>query len=101
MTVRSIHWFRKGLRIHDNPALIEACKGAEDVKPVFILDPWFTKNANVGVNRWRFLMQSLEDLDRQLKSVNSRYMYLIILFSLYLIGLKLSVYTPIVCSNNR
>jgi hypothetical protein len=22
----SIHWFRKGLRLHDNPALVEACK---------------------------------------------------------------------------
>lgn len=25
MTV-SIHWFRKGLRLHDNPALLEACR---------------------------------------------------------------------------
>lgn len=22
----TIHWFRKGLRLHDNPALLEACK---------------------------------------------------------------------------
>ena len=22
----AIHWFRKGLRLHDNPALLEACK---------------------------------------------------------------------------
>lgn len=26
MTVVTIHWFRKGLRLHDNPALLEACK---------------------------------------------------------------------------
>ena len=34
-------WFRKGLRLHDNPAL----KAALDLKPkhlypIFILDPW-------------------------------------------------------------
>ncbi|KAK3103392.1 hypothetical protein FSP39_018906 [Pinctada imbricata] len=71
-TKRAIHWFRKGLRLHDNPALVAACQNAEDVRPVFILDPWFTKHANVGINRWRFLLQSLEDLDNSLKKINSR-----------------------------
>jgi len=27
---------------------------------VFILDPWFANPMNVGVNRYRFLLQSLE-----------------------------------------
>ncbi|KAH3886385.1 hypothetical protein DPMN_010390 [Dreissena polymorpha] len=72
MTQRSVHWFRKGLRLHDNPALNAACENASHVWPVFVLDPWFATHADVGVNRWRFLLQSLVDLDNQLRVHNSR-----------------------------
>lgn len=72
MAQRSIHWFRKGLRLHDNPALLAAYENASHIWPIFILDPWFPKNANVGANRWRFLMQTLQDLDDSLKKFNSR-----------------------------
>jgi len=72
----AIHWFRKGLRLHDNPALLEAIKPVNGeilrLKPVFVLDPWFVKNAKVGPNRWRFLLQTLEDLDSSLKKMGSR-----------------------------
>ncbi|KAF5307814.1 hypothetical protein FQR65_LT06686 [Abscondita terminalis] len=54
----TVHWFRKGLRFHDNPALRE--------------DPWFAGSSNVGINKWRFLLQCLEDLDRSLRKMNSR-----------------------------
>ena len=67
-----IHWFRKGLRLHDNPALIAAIESKLELCPIFILDPWFVENARVGQNRWRFLQQSLADLDSQLKSLGSR-----------------------------
>ncbi|XP_023343724.1 cryptochrome-2 [Eurytemora carolleeae] len=72
----TIHWFRKGLRLHDNAGLLEACKpvGSQHLplKPVFLLDPWFVKNARVGVNRWRFLIQSLNDLDSSLRKLGTR-----------------------------
>ena len=55
MVVNSVHWFRKGLRLHDNPALQEALSGADTVRCVYILDPWFAGAANVGINRWRFV----------------------------------------------
>ena len=71
-----VHWFRKGLRLHDNPALVEALKPVNGdilrLKPVFVLDPWFVKNAKVGPNRWRFLLQSLTDLDTSLQKLGSR-----------------------------
>jgi cryptochrome len=42
-----IHWFRKGLRVHDNPALNEAISKAislkGSVRPIFILDPAILK----------------------------------------------------------
>ncbi|XP_062276746.1 cryptochrome-2 [Scomber scombrus] len=72
MVVNSVHWFRKCLRLHDNPALQEALTGADTVRCVYILDPWFAGAANVGINRWRFLLEALEDLDSSLKKLNSR-----------------------------
>uniref|UniRef100_A0A1I8NXW5 Photolyase/cryptochrome alpha/beta domain-containing protein n=1 Tax=Stomoxys calcitrans TaxID=35570 RepID=A0A1I8NXW5_STOCA len=72
-----IHWFRKGLRVHDNPALHRVFQRAHEnpqycVRPIFILDPGILRWLNVGANRWRFLQQSLEDLNQQLLALNSR-----------------------------
>mmetsp|Transcript_30200 Transcript_30200/g.48037 ORF Transcript_30200/g.48037 Transcript_30200/m.48037 type:complete len:548 (+) Transcript_30200:499-2142(+) len=78
-----VHWFRKGLRVHDNPALLSALeyvreynrRDKENVmlfRPVFVLDPWFLANGKVGANRWRFLQQTLVDLDGTLRKMGSR-----------------------------
>ncbi|MEQ2313291.1 Cryptochrome-1 [Ameca splendens] len=72
MVINTIHWFRKGLRLHDNPSLKDSLLGADSVRCVYILDPWFAGSSNVGINRWRFLLQSLEDLDSSLRKLNSR-----------------------------
>ncbi|CAL4104925.1 unnamed protein product, partial [Meganyctiphanes norvegica] len=68
----AVHWFRKGLRIHDNPALSAAVEEGLELRPVFILDPWFVSNARVGGNRWRFLVQSLDDLNQSLMKLGTR-----------------------------
>lgn len=67
-----VHWFRKGLRLHDNPALKEGLLDAATFRCVFIIDPWFASSSNVGINKWRFLLQCLEDLDSSLRKLNSR-----------------------------
>lgn len=63
-----IHWFRKDLRLLDNPALAEAAKSARPVVPVYILedagsDPW----APGGASRW-WLHHSLLALNRSLET---------------------------------
>ncbi|XP_045471055.1 cryptochrome-1-like [Harmonia axyridis] len=68
----TVHWFRKGLRFHDNPALQAGLRNAKTFRCVFVLDPWFAGSSNVGINKWRFLLQCLDDLDRSLKKFNSR-----------------------------
>eukprot|EP00088_Acartia_fossae_P027445 TRINITY_DN2820_c0_g1_i12.p1 TRINITY_DN2820_c0_g1~~TRINITY_DN2820_c0_g1_i12.p1 ORF type:complete len:1093 (-),score=297.82 TRINITY_DN2820_c0_g1_i12:127-3405(-) len=68
----SVHWFRKGLRLSDNPALLRAVRRCESWRCIFILDPWFAGSSNVGTNKWRFLLQCLEDLDSSLRKLNSR-----------------------------
>nr|AWY10934.1 non-photoreceptive cryptochrome [Tritonia tetraquetra] len=67
-----LFWFRKGLRLHDNPALFNAIEGALTYRCVYILDPWFAGASQVGINKWRFLLESLEDLDSSLRKLNSR-----------------------------
>ncbi|XP_063234251.1 cryptochrome-2 [Bacillus rossius redtenbacheri] len=71
-----VHWFRKGLRLHDNPALVAAVEKIDGVqyelKPIFILDPLLAKKLRVGPNRWRCLQQSLADLDNNLKAIGTR-----------------------------
>ena len=34
----AVHWYRHGLRLHDNPALLAALEGADSFYPVFIFD---------------------------------------------------------------
>lgn len=63
----SIHWFRKGLRIHDNPALLKALQESHSVYPLFIFDPHFVKSGKVGGRRYSFLLESLRDLDETLR----------------------------------
>jgi len=62
----------QGLRLHDNPALLEAVKDVEHMYPIFILDPNFQDPKKVGVNRMQFLLESLFDLDASLRARGSR-----------------------------
>ncbi len=71
----SIVWFRKCLRLHDNPALLEACKNedSQSVLPLFILDPAVVGSEldKISSNRMRFLIECLSDLDSQLKALQN------------------------------
>lgn len=66
----TLHWFRlDALRLHDNPAFTTAVTSGQPFKAIFIIDPWFNANYNrgPGVNVWRFLLESLRDLDGHLR----------------------------------
>ena len=67
-----IHWFRKDLRLTDNPALSSAAESGHPVLAVYILeygdsDPW----APGGASRW-WLHHSLKALDQSLKTLGNR-----------------------------
>ncbi|KAF6033991.1 CRY2 [Bugula neritina] len=69
----AVHWFRRCLRFHDNPALCEAIRSTDSFRCVYIIDPSnFSTNSSVESNKWRFLIESLQDLDHTLKRHNSR-----------------------------
>eukprot|EP00811_Abedinium_folium_P025535 NODE_3648_length_2004_cov_7.693127.p1 GENE.NODE_3648_length_2004_cov_7.693127~~NODE_3648_length_2004_cov_7.693127.p1 ORF type:complete len:534 (-),score=79.26 NODE_3648_length_2004_cov_7.693127:342-1943(-) len=68
----AVVWFRKCLRIDDNAALAEAAQIANVVVPVFVLNPKLADPQRVSAHRYRFLLESLADLDRQLRLLGSR-----------------------------
>lgn len=68
----AIHWFRKDLRLHDNPSLLEAVRGSDTVRVIYVLDTKVDYTTGIGLNLWRFLLQSLEDVDDSLRKLNSR-----------------------------
>lgn len=62
MTV--VHWFRRDLRLADNPALLAATGRDEAVVPLFVVDPALWRTA--GRPRLAYLAASLRALDAQL-----------------------------------
>ena len=57
-------WFRRDLRLTDNPALLEAIANSDELVPLFILDPALIKQA--GSKRLAYLANSLHELDASL-----------------------------------
>jgi cryptochrome len=71
MPPRVIHWFRTDLRLHDNPALQAALDlKPECLYPIFCFDPRYAYSQLVGVNRWQFLLDSLQNLSDNLTKTN-------------------------------
>jgi deoxyribodipyrimidine photo-lyase len=64
MASTSIYWFRRDLRLNDNPALLAAMAESEKIVPVFILDPRQIKK--LGDKGKAYLAQSLRLLDESI-----------------------------------
>ncbi|WP_369185480.1 deoxyribodipyrimidine photo-lyase [Streptomyces sp. Y1] len=71
MTV-SIALFTQDLRLHDNPVLHAARTAADQVVPLFVLDPAVEAAGFAAPNRQAFLADCLEDLDASLRRIGSR-----------------------------
>ena len=68
----SIVWFRKDLRLEDNPALLAACSRGGPVIPLYIWEGDDSEEWQMGsASKW-WLHQSLVSLDRSLKILGSR-----------------------------
>ncbi|MEE4295744.1 MAG: deoxyribodipyrimidine photo-lyase, partial [Wenzhouxiangella sp.] len=72
MTSTAIVWFRRDLRLTDNPALAQACRDHDCVIPLYVFDPEAEGNwAPGGASRW-WLHQSLSVLSENLSRRGSR-----------------------------
>nr|AQX17843.1 putative photolyase-cryptochrome [Lampea lactea] len=68
----ALHWFRKGIRLHDNVPLTKAIESCSTLIPIFILDTDFLDPKKVSANRLGFLLDSLKCLDEDLQERGSR-----------------------------
>lgn len=75
MTKRAVVWFRQDLRLHDNEAITNALKRADEVIFVFVFDERVFKGKThwfgfpkTGVFRAKFIIEAIEDLRNSLRS---------------------------------
>ena len=74
MVNKALVWFRQDLRLHDNEALSNALKQADEVIPVYVIDPrvFLDKTPigypKTGVFRIKFILESLQNLKDNLQS---------------------------------
>ena len=69
-----LYWFGNDLRLHDNVGLLKAAAEVDELLCIYCLDPhWLSPNryglVAMSANRWRFLKESLLDLDKQLQKI--------------------------------
>jgi deoxyribodipyrimidine photo-lyase len=62
----------RDLRTRDNPVLTAAAREADQVVPLFVLDPAILRRAHGCPNRFGFLCESLADLDAALRTTGGR-----------------------------
>ena len=73
MIKRAIVWFRNDLRLHDNEALADAMRSADEIIPVFVFDERIFNGKThfgfpkTGKHRAQFIIESVNDLREQLQ----------------------------------
>ena len=67
----NIFWFKRDIRLIDNHALLESLK--EDSILIYIFEPSQSNNYDWDIRHWRFVYQSLKDLEKQ--SIKILYLY--------------------------
>ena len=83
MTIKKIglFWFNNDLRLHDNPALLSSNSIVDELYCVFlpllnsqvVYPP--TAQTNVGHAKQQFLLESLTNLDKSLRSLAQQLIY--------------------------
>jgi deoxyribodipyrimidine photo-lyase len=70
MTTRAVVWFRRDLRLHDNPAWASASQAADRITALYVLDPTLLDRA--GDFRRTQLFANLHALDESLRRQGGR-----------------------------
>lgn len=66
---RAIHWFRRDLRLTDNPGLLAAREESAEVIPVYILSDWKSDHLWTGPKRQKFLCECLKSLSANIRHI--------------------------------
>jgi cryptochrome len=71
---RVIYWFRTDLRVTDSPAL-QAALNLPNLRafyPVWCWDPNYVYGHKVGLNRWSFLLESMQAVSEEMTAINPK-----------------------------
>ena len=77
MKRRAIVWFRQDIRLHDNEAIVDALRMADEVIPVYVFDDRIFKGRTrfgfpkTGKYRARFVLESVADLRQNLRALGA------------------------------
>jgi deoxyribodipyrimidine photo-lyase len=71
----NVIWFRRDLRMNDNPALAAAAETPGGVVAAFCFEPGITSGRHGSPNRNAYLLASLRELDENLRAAGSRLHY--------------------------
>lgn len=64
--MRGIVWFRRDLRLHDQPALTAACQECDEILPLFVFDEPLLKSREFGSACVNFMLGCLQELSASL-----------------------------------
>ena len=69
----TVVWFKRDLRTTDHAPLYAACEtdaaGGAGVVCLFLVEPEMLTHPHAAVGQWRFILPSLQDLDRRLRTL--------------------------------
>jgi deoxyribodipyrimidine photo-lyase len=67
----TVMWFKRDLRLRDNEALKTACEQNRPLALLYIVEPIMLNDPHMDIRHWRFIVQSIKDLNEQLAEYNS------------------------------
>ncbi|MGB6152947.1 MAG: deoxyribodipyrimidine photo-lyase [Pricia sp.] len=72
MKKSNVFWFKRDLRLRDNPALNAALKQPEQLLLVYVFEPSLLSDAHYDNRHWRFVAESLADMNDELQAHNAK-----------------------------
>ncbi len=69
----NIVWFKRDLRLADHEPLLLATQSAFPTLLIYCFEPYVMANADSDVRQWRFVHQSLMDIQNKLDTIGAIY----------------------------
>ncbi len=72
----NVVWFKRDLRLTDHAPLVAACRHPQPVLLLYVVEPMLLDDPHMDVRHWRFIWQSLEDIQGRLRACGGRVLVL-------------------------
>ena len=72
MSIKSIFWYRRDLRLHDNHALFRALQESGEVMPIFIYDSNIINKLEPGDHRLKFINDQIQIINNKLSKIGKK-----------------------------